>query len=107
MLKCATINGAKTLGRNDLGSLEVGKGADLFMVDVEKMEFTGAVHDPKNFLPRVGATGPVYLTMINGKVVWKDGEFPGIDEAKLFAEGEAVCTKVIRSQSDAYQPFVF
>ena len=45
--------------------------------------------------------------MINGKVVWKDGEFPGIDEAKLFAEGEAVCTKVIRSQSDAYQPFVF
>ena len=107
MLKCATINGAKTLGRSDLGSLEEGKAADLFMVDVEKMEYTGALHDPKNFLARVGATGPVALTMINGKVVWKDGEFPGIDEAKLAAEGEAVCTKVIRSASDAYKPFTF
>ena len=33
MLKVATIQGAKTLGRTDLGSLEVGKAADLFMVD--------------------------------------------------------------------------
>jgi hydroxyatrazine ethylaminohydrolase len=107
MLKIATINGAKTLGRKDLGSLEVGKAADLFMIDTEKMELTGALHDPKNLLPRVGVTGPVYLTMINGKVVWKDGELPGIDEAKLAAEGEAVCTKVLRNPSEAFKPFVF
>ena len=107
MLKCATINGAKTLGRKDLGSLEVGKAADLFMVDVEKMEYTGALHDPANFLGRVGATGPVYLTMINGKVVYRDGELIGIDEAKLAAEGEAVCTKVLRNGNPAYKPFVF
>ena len=107
MLKCATVNGAKTLGCSDLGSLEVGKAADLFMIDTEKMELTGALHDPKNLLARVGVTGPVYLTMINGKVVWRDGEFPGIDEAKLHAEGEAVCTRVLRNNSEAYKPFVF
>ena len=107
MLKCATINGAKTLGRNDLGSLEVGKAADLFMVNVDKMEYTGALHDPGCLLGRVGVTGPVDLTMINGKVVWKDGELIGIDEKKLAAEGEAVCTKVIRTGNPAYKPFVF
>ena len=106
MLKCATINGARTLGRPDLGSLEAGKAADLFMIDTEKLELAGALHDPKNLLARVGITGPVYLTMINGKVVWKDGELTGIDEERLAAEGEAVCTKVLRAPSEAFQPFM-
>lgn len=105
ILKMATVEGAKTLGRPDLGSLEPGKAADLFLVDTEKLEYAGALHDPKNFLPRVGVTGPVWMTMINGKVVFKDGELQGIDEEKLAAEGEAVCTRVIRNASDAYMPF--
>jgi len=106
MLKVATIQGAKTLGRTDLGSLEVGKAADLFMVDTDKLEFAGALHDPKNFLARVGVTGPVWMTMINGKIVYKDGELAGIDEEKLAAEGEEVCTRVIRRESEAYRPFL-
>ena len=101
----ATVEGAKTLGRPDLGSLEPGKAADLFLVDTDKLEFSGALHDPKNFLPRVGVTGPVWMTMINGKVVYKDGELQGVDEEKLAADGEAVCTRVIRDTSDAYKPF--
>ena len=106
MLKVATVNGARTLGRPDLGSLEPGKGADLFMVDVEKLEYAGALHDPKNFLARVGATGPVWMTMINGRVVYKDGELQGIDEEKLAADGEAVCTRVIRQGNEAYKIFM-
>lgn len=105
ILKMATVEGAKTLGRPDLGSLEPGKAADLFLVDTDKLEFAGALHDPKNFLPRVGVTGPVWMTMINGKVVYKDGELQGVDEEKLAADGEAVCTRVIRNASDAYKPF--
>ena len=89
MLKVATINGAKTLGRLDLGSLEPEKAADLFMIDTETLELAGALHDPCNMLARVGQTGPVWMTMINGKVVYKDGELQGVDEKKLAAEGEA------------------
>lgn len=105
ILKMATIEGAKTLGRPDLGSLEKGKAADLFLVDTDKLEFAGALHDPKNFLPRVGVTGPVWMTMINGRVVYQNGELTGVDEQKLAADGEAVCTKVIRNASSAYDPF--
>ncbi len=106
MLKIATIHGAKTLGRNDLGSLELGKAADLFLIDTERLELSGALHDPKNLLARVGMTGPVWMTMINGTVVWKDGELPGIDEKKLAADGEAVCTRVIRQPSEAFRCFL-
>lgn len=105
ILKMGTAEGAKTLGRPDLGSLEEGKAADLFLVDTEKLEFAGALHDPKNFLARVGAAGPVWMTMINGKVVYRDGVLTGIDEERLAAEGEAVCTRVLRDTSDAYAPF--
>ena len=98
MLKVATINGAKTLGRSDLGSLEPEKGADLFMIDTNCLELTGALHDPKNILARVGVTGPVWMTMVNGKVVYKDGHLTGVDEEKLAREGEEVCTKVLRDE---------
>lgn len=98
MLKVATVNGAKMLGRHDLGSLEPEKGADLFMIDTNCLELTGALHDPKNLLARVGVTGPVWMTMVNGKVVYKDGHLTGVDEEKLAREGEEVCTKVLRDE---------
>lgn len=102
MLKVATVNGAKTLGRNDLGSLEVGKAADLFMIDTSVLELTGTLHDPKNLLASVGITGPVHMTMINGKVVFEDGHLTGVDEKVLAEKGEEVCTKVLRAQFKEY-----
>lgn len=103
MLKIATVGGAKTLGRPDLGSLEPGKAADLFMIDTEKLELAGALHDPKHLLARVALTGPVWLTMINGNVVYRDGVLLGVDEQKLAREGEEVCSRVIRKPSEAFQ----
>jgi len=102
MLKMATVGGAQMMGRTDIGTLETGKGADLFMIDTEKLEYSGALHDPANLIARMGATGPVWLTMINGKVVYKDGILQGIDERKLAAEAEKVCTRVIRNNSSKY-----
>ena len=102
MLKVATVNGAKTLGRNDLGSLETGKAADLFMIDTNVLELTGTLHDPKNLLASVGVTGPVWMTMINGKIVYENGHLSGVDEQTLAKKGEQVCTKVLRSEFKEY-----
>ncbi len=103
MLKVATINGAKTLGRADLGSLEAGKAADLFMIETGVLELAGTLHDPKNVLARVGVTGPVWLTMVNGKVVWQDGKLTGVDERSLAAKAEEVCTRDLRSKCDVFK----
>ena len=101
-LRMATVNGAKTLGREDLGSLEPEKGADLFFIDTRKLELTGTLHDPRNLLARAGVTGETALTMVNGRVVFRDGHFPGVDEEGLAREGEAVCTRVLREPFDAF-----
>lgn len=95
MLKIATVNGAKTLGREKLGSLEVGNAADLFMTDTNALEYVATLHDPANLLARVGVTGPVWLTMIDGKVVYKDGKLLGVDEEALTKQGNDLYKKSI------------
>lgn len=45
-LSLATRGGAAVLGRNDIGSLEVGKCADMIAIDLNRLEYTGALHDP-------------------------------------------------------------
>ena len=102
MLKIATVGGADMMGRSDLGSLEVGKAADLFMVDMNRLEMAGTRHDPANLLARTGVTGNVDMTMINGKVVFQDGEMINIDERKLLEEADKACDDSIRSRCSAY-----
>ena len=106
ILKCATVGGARTLGRSDIGSLEAGKGADLFMIDAEALELTGTEHDPRSLIARAGVTGPVHMTMINGRVVYRDGRLQGVDESALRREGEAVCTRVLREPCEAFHDLI-
>jgi len=103
MLKIATVRGAAMMGRDDIGSLEPQKGADLFLIDAARLEFCGALHDPTNLIAKTGATGPVYLTMVNGKIIYRDGIITGVDEKQLATEAENTCTRVIREQSSIYK----
>ncbi len=95
MLKIATNGGASLLGRKDLGHLSKDMAADLFMVDTSSLELAGTLHDPQNLLARVGVTGNVYLTMINGKVVYREGVLLGIDEKKISFDANMLCGQVI------------
>ena len=103
MLKIATVGGARMMGRTDIGTLESQKGADLFMIDTEKLELSGALHDPKNLIAKIGVTGTVWLTMVNGNVIYRDGVLLGVDEKQLAMEAENTCTRVIRDQNSAYK----
>lgn len=94
ILKLATRGSAELLGRSDIGSLEVGKAADLFMINVDLLDCVGALMDPMSFLGTVGYTRPVELTMVNGKVIWKDGRLQGIDEDKIKVAARAEVKKV-------------
>ncbi|MDI6807643.1 MAG: 8-oxoguanine deaminase [Candidatus Eisenbacteria bacterium] len=72
-LELGTLGGASVLGRNDIGALEKGKAADFIGVNVNRLDFAGALHDPVSAL--VFCTPPrVDLSVINGKVVVEDGE---------------------------------
>ena len=86
ILKLATKGSAKVLGRKDLGELSVGKAADLFMINSNRIEFIGAEYDPKSILGTVGLKSPVDYTIIAGKVVVKNGKLTTIDEEKIVFE---------------------
>ena len=84
----ATTGGADLLGRADIGRLAPGMAADLFAIDTRRMDYVGTRHDPLSLLAKLGIGMPTDLTMINGRIVWAKGEFPGFDEAELAARAE-------------------
>lgn len=86
ILKLATKGSARVLGRKDLGELSVGKAADLFMINSNRIEFIGAEYDPKSILGTLGIKSPVDYTIVAGKVVVKDGKITTIDEEKTVFE---------------------
>jgi len=50
---------------------------------------------PQSLIAKVGISAPVDLTMINGRIVWRDGEFPGIDEQQMYADAQAHVERVV------------
>ena len=91
VLKMATRGSASLLGRDDIGSLEVGKCADLFMVDSRRLELVGATYDPKNVFGTVGLRAPVDYTVVNGKVTVEQGHLVRLDEGILAEKAGKVC----------------
>jgi len=98
-LAYATEGGASLLGRSDIGALRPGMAADLFAIDTRKLDYVGTRHDPVSLIAKVGIGAPVDLTMINGRIVWKNGEFPHLDEAALFAAAEDTLHTILPNQT--------
>eukprot|EP00903_Cladosiphon_okamuranus_P004419 g4417.t1 len=74
----ATQGGADCLNRSDIGRLEDGKACDFFAIDLNRVEYVGAAHDPLSLPAKVGFSSTVDMTVVNGKPVWKDGEFDNL-----------------------------
>ena len=81
-LELATRGGAAVLGRSDIGSLEAGKCADFIAINLNRLEFAGAWHDPLSAVIFC-QTGRVDHTVIGGKFIVKNGELVIINETKL------------------------
>ena len=92
-IKLATRGGARVLGRSDIGSLEEGKAADLFLLNMERLEYVGAQFDPKAVLGTVGIARPVDYTIVNGRIVVKEGRIQGLIDEDKVAE---VANKLVR-----------
>jgi cytosine/adenosine deaminase-related metal-dependent hydrolase len=96
ILKLATRGSARLLGRDDIGSLAPGKAADLFLLDVDLLEFAGTRLDPANLLGTVGYSRPAKLVVVNGKIVARDGELLGIDEVSVARRANELSDGMLR-----------
>lgn len=83
ILRLATRGGADILGRPDIGSLEVGKVGDCFLLDINRIEFSGTLDDPASLIATCGVNRPVDMTIVAGKVIYANDKLLNIDEEKI------------------------
>ncbi|MDT8381939.1 MAG: 8-oxoguanine deaminase [Brevefilum sp.] len=81
-LEMATRGGARVLGREDIGSLEVGKCADLIAIDLNRVDYAGALHDPVA-AALFCSPQKVDLNIVGGKIIVKDGQMTNLDVDQL------------------------
>ncbi len=96
-LRLATRGGAAVLGRSDIGSLDVGKCADFFAINLNRLDYAGALHDP------VAATvfcHPVRAdyTFVGGKAVVRDGQLVTLDEQKLIERHNKAAKRLLENR---------
>lgn len=85
VLKMATVNGARAMGLENCTTLSEGKKADLIMINLH-MPNMEPENNIINNLVYSGGKSNVVLTMIDGKIVYRDGEYFTIDEEKIYYE---------------------
>ncbi|WP_100397815.1 5'-deoxyadenosine deaminase [Bacillus sp. FJAT-44742] len=88
VLKMATIGGAKAVGLEDeIGSLEEGKKADLFMVNLKKFHsYPSETVDPISRIVYSASAQDVEMTMINGDIVMEERKLIHIDEEEVLSK---------------------
>jgi 8-oxoguanine deaminase len=95
-LELATVGGARVLGRDDIGSLAPGKAADFIAINLNRVEYAGALHDP---LAAVVFCAPqkVDLSVINGRVVIEEGQLLTVDLEPIVERHNRLSREMIES----------
>lgn len=91
----ATRGGARVLGREDIGSLEAGKAADIIAVSLDRMEYAGALHDPVAAL-LLCSPANVDFSWVHGRPVVSEGRLVGLDEEELIRRHNRVARRLVR-----------
>ncbi len=94
-LELASRGGASVIGREDIGSLEPGKAADFVGVNLNSLSMAGgAVHDPLAALLLCTVDG-VELSVINGRLVVRDGKLLTLDVEKLVERHNEIAAEIV------------
>ncbi len=94
-VQIATINGAKVIGQeNKIGSLEVGKQADIIVIDTSGLRYCPS-DNLLNHMVYSGSDSDVVLTMVGGEILYENGEFSRIDVAEVMAKANSAASRLL------------
>ena len=91
-----TINGANAQKRADTGTIAVGKKADLAAIDLDKPHLIPH-EDLFATLVYTAQASDVCMTMVDGKILYENGQFFTIDAEKTMAEFKASVGRLIQN----------
>lgn len=101
VLEMATINGAIALGLQDkIGSLEVGKKADIVMVDMKKPHLA-PLHNVISHLVYSAVGGDVDTVVVDGKVLMRERRVLTLDEVKVLEETQKAADDLLARREAA------
>ena len=88
--------GAAVLGRTDIGSLQPGKCADFYAINLNHLDYAGgSVHDPVSAVvfchPR-----QVDYTVVGGKFIVKNGQLTTVDSGKLVEKHNQAARRLLQ-----------
>lgn len=89
VLKMATVGSAKAMNLNYADILEVGKKADLIVIDLNQPNMN-PIYNIKSNLVYSGSKQNVKLTMVNGNILYQDGKFLTVDANEVYS----MCNKL-------------
>ena len=94
VLKMATVNGARAMGLYDSDVLDVGKKADLIEIDLSKPNMQ-PINNIINNIVYAGSKDNIKMTMINGKILYKNGKFYTKEKpAKIYEKCQKISERI-------------
>ncbi|MGI9305232.1 MAG: chlorohydrolase family protein [Gammaproteobacteria bacterium] len=102
VFSAATLGGAVSVGRDDLGRLRPGAVADIVIIDLTGRGTLryGPVRDPVKSVVECGVGDDVDTVIVNGKTVMENGVIPGVDFNKLREEAQTAGEQVWATLQD-------
>ncbi len=85
VIKMATLNGAKLQGRHGCGEIKVGNKADIIAINLDAPHLYPAL-DEKALITYAAQSSDVCMTMVDGKILYENGEFKTIDTEKVYSD---------------------
>ena len=95
LLKSATVGGAHCMGLYNCDIIDTGKKADITVIDLHRPNMQPINNIIKNIVYS-GSKENVKLTMINGKILYENGEFIGTDIEKIYYEAQKITDRLKR-----------
>lgn len=92
-IKMATLNGALLQGRNDCGELKVGNKADIIAISLDAPHLRPII-DEKALVTYSAQSSDVCMTMVDGKVLYENGEYFTLDKEKIYFDIEKAIKKL-------------
>ncbi|MBR1532219.1 MAG: amidohydrolase [Eubacterium sp.] len=93
ILKAATVGSAHCMGLDDCDVIDVGKKADLIEIDLHRPNMQ-PINDILNNIVYSGSKENVKMTMVNGKILYKDGKFTNCDVDEIYKKAQAVIDRI-------------
>lgn len=95
-LEMACVGSARAMGLDDCDDVAVGKKADLVVIDLDKPNMRPLNNIARNIVYS-GSKENVYMTVVNGKILYKNGQFYLDESAEdIYARSEEWKKRIIK-----------